>query len=239
VTAARGDALQGRIALVTGSTRGIGQAIAQRLAADGATVIVNGRRAEDCARVAAEIPGAVPMAADQADLAQVRALCERAAREVGTIDILVNNAAIAPRTAITRVTDEEWNESLLVNLTAPFWFIRELVPAMKKAGRGCIVNVTSGAGVSGTIGFSSYAAAKGGLVGLSMTLAQELVGFGIRVNLLAPGALTDMLRQLPPALLEPMIGRLPSLEENAEAAFSLIADESRNGELLHVGSDAG
>jgi len=109
-------------------------------------------------------------------LSHLNAIAELFAAEeaFGPVDVLVNNAAIVPRTAITRVTDEEWDETLLVDLTAPFWYIRERVPGMKKLGRGAIVNVTSGAGISGTIGFSSYAAAKGGMNALSYTLAQEL-----------------------------------------------------------------
>ena len=181
--------LSGHGALVTGSTRGIGRAIAERFAAEGARVIVHGRDVAEVAAVAAELPNAVGIAAEVSDLDAVRELCCRAREEVGTVDVLVNNAAISVRSAITRLTDEEWDSSLAVNLTGPMYLIRELVPGMKQAGWGRIVNVTSGAGVHGVPGFSAYAAAKGGIVGLSFTLALELARFGIKVErALARGA---------------------------------------------------
>jgi NAD(P)-dependent dehydrogenase (short-subunit alcohol dehydrogenase family) len=231
--------LDGRVALVTGSTRGIGRAIAERFAAEGAKVIVNGRRQEAAEEASAEIDGeTIGIGADQSSLEEIQALCRKGAEHFGTIDVLVNNAAIAPRTAITRVTDEEWNECLLVNLTAPFWYIREIVPGMKKAGRGSIVNVTSGAGISGTIGFSSYSAAKGGMNGLSFTLAQELERFGIRTNLLSAGADTDMMRQLPKELHDPENNRLPTVEANAETALRLVIDPKLNGKVLGPGGES-
>jgi NAD(P)-dependent dehydrogenase (short-subunit alcohol dehydrogenase family) len=230
--------LDGRVALVTGSTRGIGRAIAELFAAEGAAVVVNGRRQADAEQAAGEIEGrTVGLGADQSSLDEIRSLCRRAEEAFGPVDVLVNNAAIAPRTAITRVTDEEWNETLLVDLTAPFWYIRELVPGMKKLGRGVIVNVTSGAGISGTIGFSSYAAAKGGMNGLSYTLAQELQRFGIRTNLLSAGAMTDMMRQLPPEIFSPDTP-LPSVEANARTTLRLVVDESLNGVCFHPGQES-
>ena len=230
-------ALDGHVALVTGSTRGIGRAVAELFAAEGAAVVVNGRRQDDAERVAKEIEGrTLGIGADQSSLEEIRALCRRAEEAFGTIDVLVNNAAIAPRTAITRVTDEEWDETVLVNLTGPFRYIRELVPGMKQAGWGSILNVTSGAGTSGTPGFSSYSAAKGGLNGLSATLALELQRFGIRTNLLSAGAMTDMMRQLPPEVFDPNTP-LPSVEANARTALRLVTDESLNGQCWHVGQE--
>jgi 3-oxoacyl-[acyl-carrier protein] reductase len=187
--------------------------------------------------VAATIPGAVGIGADQSDLEQVRELCRKAQEAFGTVDVLVNNTAVAPRTAITRVTDDEWMDTLLVDLTGPFWMMREVIPGMKKAGWGSILNVTSGAGISGTAGFASYSAAKGGLNGLSYTLALELGRFGIRVNLLAAGALTDMLRQLPPELLDPMLDSMPSIEANARTALHLVATDGVTGQCLHPGQE--
>ena len=236
--------LDGRVALVTGSTRGIGRGIAELFVAEGAAVVVNGRRqdaAEQAAReIGEQVPGStvIGLGADQSSKVEIQALCHRAAEALGTVDVLVNNAAIAPRTAITRVTDEEWDETLLVDLTAPFWYIRELVPGMKQVGRGSILNVTSGAGISGTVGFSSYSAAKGGMNGLSYTLAQELERFGIRTNLLAAGADTDMMRQLPKEIFDPETANLPSVEANARTALRLVADDSLNGQCFHVGQEA-
>ena len=149
--------------------------------------------------------------------------------------MLVNNAAISTRSAITRLTDEEWNLSIAVNLTAPMHFIRELVPGMKQAGWGRIVNVTSGAGVHGVPGFSAYSAGKGGIVGLTLTLALELERFGIKVNALSPAALTDMLKQLPPELLDPMIeAGLPTVEDCADTALTLVVDDAPTGQVVTV-----
>jgi NAD(P)-dependent dehydrogenase (short-subunit alcohol dehydrogenase family) len=230
-------ALDGHVALVTGSTRGIGRAIAELFVTEGGAVVVNGRNRDDAERVAAEIgEGTLGIGADQSSLDEIRALCRRAEESLGTIDVLVNNAAVAPRSAITRVTDEEWEETLLVDLTAPFRYIRELVPGMKRAGWGSILNVTSGSGSTGTPGFSSYSAAKGGLNGLSATLALELARFGIRTNLLEAAAMTDMMRQLPRDVFDPDTS-LPSVEANARTALRLVSDESLNGQRWQVGDE--
>ena len=115
--------------------------------------------------------------------------------------------------------------------------MREIIPGMKSLGRGSILNITSGAGISGTPGFASYSAAKGGLNGLSYTLALELARFGIRVTLMAAGALTDMLRQLPPELLEPMKEGMPSVEANARTALHLVATDGLTGQCYRPGQE--
>ena len=228
-------ALDGHVALVTGSTRGIGRAIAERFATEGARVIVNSRTQDASDTVAEQVPNAIGIAADVADVDAVRTMCHRARDEAGTVDILVNNAGVATRSAITRLTDDEWNASIAVNLTGSMYTIREVVPGMKAMGWGRIVNVTSAAGTHGTPGFAAYAAAKGGVVALAFTLARELEQFGIKVNVLSPAALTDMLRQLPPDLLEPMIERgLPTVEDCAEVALGLVVDDAPNGKVVQV-----
>jgi 3-oxoacyl-[acyl-carrier protein] reductase len=232
-----GGLLEGKVAIVSGSTRGIGRAMAERFAAEGARVVVNGRRQEDADAAAAEIPRSVAVGGDLSTQPAIDSLVATVSDELGRIDVLVNNAAISRRSAVTRVSDEEWDEVIRVNLTGPMFLTRAVVPVMKRQGSGAIVNVISGAGTHGTIGFSSYAASKGGLVGLTMTWAKELAGFGIRVNALSPSALTDMMRQLPPEILGPIEARLASPAEVADTALFLASDLSRsvNGQIVSAG----
>jgi 3-oxoacyl-[acyl-carrier protein] reductase len=215
--------------------------MAETFAAQGARVVVNGRRDEDAAAASAQIPGSIGIGGDMSEQAAVDALVQRAVAELGPIEILVNNAAISRRSAITRVTDEEWNEVIRVNLTGPMLLTRAVVPVMKRQGGGVIVNVISGAGVQGSIGFSSYAASKGGLVGLTMTWAKELAGFNIRVNALSPSALTDMMRQLPPELLGPMEQQLADPADVAQTALFLVSPlgKSVHGQIVSATAGVG
>ena len=233
-----GNLLTDKVALISGSTRGIGHSMAQTFAREGARVVVNGRREEDALATAASIPGSIGVGGDMADPAAIERIVGKALDEWGRVDILVNNAAISRRSAVTRVTDEEWDEVIRVNLTGPMYLTRAVVPAMKRQGGGVVLNVISGAGTHGTVGFSSYAASKGGLVGLTMTWAQELAGFGIRVNALSPSALTDMMRQLPAELLASMEANLPSPDEVADVALFLVSDLSKlvNGQIIGAGA---
>jgi 3-oxoacyl-[acyl-carrier protein] reductase len=226
-----------KVALVTGSTKGIGRATAALFAAEGAQVVVHGTREADAAAVAATIPGAIGIGADMGDRSEVLALIERTVEAFGPVDVLINNAAMAGRRAITRITDEEWDRVIAVNLTGPLVAIRAVVPAMKRGSGGAIVNLVSDAATTGSAGFGSYASSKGGLIGLTMTLAAELAGFGIRVNAVSPAALTDMTRELPPEILQAMIDRgLPSVESIAETILFISSDMSRDitGQLLRV-----
>jgi 3-oxoacyl-[acyl-carrier protein] reductase len=233
-----GPLLDGKVAVITGSTRGIGRAMAETFAREGARVVVNGRQDDDAQAASAAIPGSIGVGGDMSQQPAIDALVERVAGEFGRIDILVNNAAISRRTAVTRVTDDEWTDVIGINLTGPMYLTRAVVPIMKQQGRGVILNVISGAGTVGTIGFSSYAASKGGLVGLTMTWAKELTRFGIRVNALSPSALTDMMRQLPPELLDPMEASLAAPADVADVALLLVSDLGRsvNGQIVSAGA---
>jgi 3-oxoacyl-[acyl-carrier protein] reductase len=230
--------LDGRVALVTGSTRGIGRAIAEAFAAEGARVVVNGRRQADSDAIAATIPRSLSMGGDMGDRATIAALVDQVRAECGGIDILVNNAAIPQRSAITRLTDEEWDEVLRVNLTGPMALGRAVVPSMKERGGGSIINVISNAGTQGIPGFSAYAASKAGLLGLTLVWAKELARFGIRVNALSPGAMTDMMRQLPKEMLQPMEAWLSPPEDVAGAALFLASDLAKTvtGQVLEAGA---
>jgi 3-oxoacyl-[acyl-carrier protein] reductase len=233
-----GALLDGKVAVISGSTRGIGRAMAETFAREGARVVVNGRKEEDTQTASAEIPGSIGVAGDMSRQSDIDALVQRVVGECGRIDILVNNAAISRRSAVTRVTDDEWTEVIRVNLTGPMFLTRSVVPVMKGHGGGVILNVISGAGTHGTIGFSSYAASKGGLVGLTMTWAKELARFAIRVNALSPSALTDMMRELPPELLDPMEASLARPEDVANVALWLVSDlgKSVNGQIVSAGA---
>jgi NAD(P)-dependent dehydrogenase (short-subunit alcohol dehydrogenase family) len=218
--------LNGKIVFISGSTRGIGRAMADAFAAEGARVIINGRKQADADAVAAQVPGALAIGGDMADRSAIEDAVRRVKDECGAIHVLVNNAAVSSISAITRLTDEDWDRILRINLTGPMQLTRAVIPLMKAQGGGTIINVISGAATEGTVGYSAYSASKGGLLGLTMTLAAELARFGIRVNALSPSAMTDMLRQNPPEVLEQMADALPSIEAVAGAALFLASDLS-------------
>lgn len=237
-----GVELAGRVALVTGSTRGIGRAIAERFAAEGATVVVNGRCQDDADRVAQEIPGAtLPVGCDVANPVAVTAMVDATISAFGRLDVVVNNAGVALDHYLTRVPDEEWQRTIDVNLSGPFYLTRAATPVMKRQGSGVIINVISYAGLRGREGQVPYSASKAGLIGLTLASAKELARFGIRVNALGPAAMTDMGAQVAPdAITEALelipMGRIGTLEETAEAALFLASDRSRytTGQILNA-----
>jgi 3-oxoacyl-[acyl-carrier protein] reductase len=230
------DRLAGHVALISGSTRGIGLGLATKFAAEGARVVINGRDESTVRAVADTIPGAYAVAADISDSAAVDAMVAAAAKDVGDISILVNNAGVSSRRAITRVTDEEWARVLAVNLTGAMYLSRAVVGGMKRRGGGAILNMTSSAGTYGMVGFSAYAAAKGGLESLTLCLSKELARFNIRANALSPSVLTDMLRELPDELLDQLKDSAAPVEAVAETALFLVSDAARytTGELVRV-----
>jgi 2-hydroxycyclohexanecarboxyl-CoA dehydrogenase len=233
--------MKNRVALVTGSTRGIGNAIARRLAAEGARVIVHGRDEAAVAVAVHDIRGSIGVCGDISDGAAVRAMCSRAKDQLGSIDIVVNNAGTSTMGSFLDSTDEDWDRLIAVNLIGPRNVLREVLPDMQCRGWGRILNVTSDAGVRGTPGFAAYSASKGALLALSLALAQELLGSGIHVNTLAPLAPTDLVRsQLPASVLEKLIARgMPTVDDCSEIALQLVADVAPTGHLviMHFGDE--
>jgi len=188
VSATAGD----RVALVTGASGGIGAAIARKLAANGVRVMLHYRgNAAAAQAVAAEIAAAggeaALQAADLADPAQAKALVEATVARFGRLDILVNNAGILADGVVSFMSDEQWQKSLAVNLSAPFYLTRAAAMPMARGHWGRIVNITSDAGRMGSANRANYAAAKEGLVGFTRSVARELAGVGVRVNAVSPG----------------------------------------------------
>lgn len=186
--------LTGRTALVTGSTRGIGKAIAESLSAAGARVAVVGRDEGRAREIAAALsPEARGFACDIADPASISALIEAVERELGAIDILVNNAGINRDNILFRIKDEDWDAVLDANLRGAFLSIRAASRGMMKRRWGRIINIASVVGVVGNKGQANYAASKAGLIGLTKTVAKELASRNILANVVAPGFIeTDM-----------------------------------------------
>jgi 3-oxoacyl-[acyl-carrier protein] reductase len=186
--------LTGRVALVTGSTRGIGREIAATLAGAGARVAISGRSAETAAEVASAIGGeAHGFACDIADTASAAALVESVEKHFGSCDILVNNAGITRDNLLMRLKDDDWNAVLDANLRGAFATIRAASRGMMKKRWGRIINITSVVGITGNKGQANYAASKAGLIGLTKSVAKELASRNILANAVAPGFIeTDM-----------------------------------------------
>lgn len=187
-----GGVLQGRVALVTGGGRGIGKGIAIRIAEAGAEVIIgdiDGDSAEQTAQeLRADCKKAVALQVDVAKKESIDDGMRWVLEEFKTLDILINNAGIMFRTRILDISPEEWEKTLLVNLTGPFLFSQAAIPLMKKRGYGRIVNISSSAGRSvSTLGGAHYTASKAGLLGFTRAAAKEVASFGITVNAVCPG----------------------------------------------------
>lgn len=223
--------LTGKVALVTGSTRGIGLAIARAFHDAGAKVAIVGRDAERARAVAAEVGArAAGVGCDVAVGEQVEAALAAAEAALGPLDILVNNAGLTRDNILLRLTEEDWDAVLDANLKGAFHTTRAAVKGMMKRRSGRIINVTSIVGLSGNKGQANYAASKAGLIGFTKSVAKEYAGRGILANCIAPGYIeTDMTRGLPEAakatLLQGIaLGRLGRPEDVAGAALFLASD---------------
>ena len=196
--------LSGRVALVTGSTRGIGRAIAETLAACGARVAVSGRDQTRATEVAAELAAATGadvrgLAVDISDAAQAGALVERVEKEFGQLDILVNNAGLTRDNLIMRLKDDDWDAVIDANLRGAFITCRAASRGMMKRRWGRIINIASVVGITGNKGQSNYAASKAGLIGLTKSIAKELASRNVLANVIAPGFIdTDMTAAMTP-----------------------------------------
>ena len=236
--------LDGKTALITGATGGIGSAIARALHSQGAEVILSGTRQGSLDELAHELSDrAHPIAADLSDKSSIDSLIKQIS-DISTdgVDIVINNAGIVRDNLLVRMKDEEWNQVLDINLFAGYKLTQGLMRGMMKRRWGRIIGISSVVGTTGNPGQANYAAAKAGMIGFSKALAQEVATRGITVNVIAPGmiqtAMTDDLNEEQSARLLSTIplGRLGSPEEIAASVIYLASDEAAyvTGVTLHV-----
>ena len=219
-----------RVAMVTGGTRGIGRGIVERLKADGFKVAAGYAGNEDAARACAEELGVMIVRGNVGEFNDCKRAVEEVEAELGPIDVLVNNAGITRDAMLHKMTPEQWNEVIFVNLASIFNMSRQVIEGMRARGYGRIINVSSINGQKGQMGQTNYSAAKAGVIGFSKALAQESASKGVTVNTVAPGYIdTEMMSTVPQNVLERIVsaipvGRLGKAEEIA-ACVSFLARE--------------
>jgi 3-oxoacyl-[acyl-carrier protein] reductase len=239
--------LDGKVAIVTGGSRGIGAEIGARLAEDGAAVVVSGRDADRLQRAVRDLEArggaALGIAADAASREDCERLVSAARQHFGRIDILVNNAGVTHDELLIRMKDEDWDRVIEVNLRGAFMMTRAVSKALvRQKHGGRIINITSTAGAMGNAGQTNYSAAKAGLIGFTKASARELAHWSILVNAVAPGLIeTDMTATLPAAAREALLAQIAlkrsgTAREVAEMVRFLAGDGATyiTGQVFHV-----
>lgn len=235
--------LSNKNVFVTGSTRGIGLAIAHKFASLGANVVLNGRSAiseELLAQFADYGVKVVAISGDVSDNADAKRMVDEAVEALGSVDILVNNAGITKDGMALRMTEEDFDAVLKINLTGTFNMTQAVLKPMTKARAGAIINLSSVVGLTGNAGQANYAASKAGVIGFSKSIAREVAARNVRVNVIAPGFIeSDMTAVLSDKIKDAMMGQIPmkrfgQAEEVAEVAVFLAKQEYMTGQVLSI-----
>ena len=235
--------LSNKNVFVTGSTRGIGLAIAHKFASLGANVVLNGRSAiseELLAQFADYGVKVVAISGDVSDNADAKRMVDKAVEALGSVDILINNAGITKDGMALRMSEEDFDAVLKINLTGTFNMTQAVLKPMTKAREGAIINLSSVVGLIGNAGQANYAASKAGVIGFSKSIAREVAARNVRVNVIAPGFIeSDMTAVLSDKIKDAMMGQIPmkrfgQAEEVAEVAVFLAKQEYLTGQVLSI-----
>ncbi|MGT2667680.1 3-oxoacyl-[acyl-carrier-protein] reductase [Streptococcus rifensis] len=235
--------IKGKNVFITGSTRGIGLGIAHKFASLGANIVLNGRgpvSEELLAQFADYGVTVVGISGDVSDNADAKRMVEEASEALGSIDILINNAGVTRDKMLLRMTEDDFEAVLKINLTGAFNMTQAVLKPMTKAREGAIINISSVVGLMGNAGQANYAASKAGLIGFSKSVAREVAGRNVRVNVIAPGFIeSDMTDVLSDKVKEAMMGQIPmkdfgTVDQVADVAVFMAGQDYLTGQVLAI-----